>query len=208
MANDFLENIAAPAIGKEEAAMESIEEIVADFGMACFMGALVKSSAADAAGDASQNIYNVETGQLATWNPPTNPPFHTIIFPAPYFWNPTLYLGYYKDFKSHEDIPRVFNAVTLDMNRYMVSYHGKHISTAYESPLIKKAYHKMKYGRSQPFKGKEIESRGYLYSVSGKNISTRWRARTTKTINPMIGAEFTNELTKEQILKDFGIWCI
>lgn len=42
-------------------------------------------------------IYNVQTGQIAEWNPPTNPPFHTIIFPGRVFFNPLLHKEYYKE---------------------------------------------------------------------------------------------------------------
>lgn len=150
-------------------------------------------------------IYNVETGQLASWEPPTNPPFHTIIFPGNIFFDSQAHLEYYKNFKSHEDIPRVFNCTTLDMNKFCVTAHGRQISTAYNSPVTKKIYHKIKYGSAEPFKGQEIEPRGYLYSVSGRNISTRWRNRTTQQINPMIGKEYQDNQIKQGILKDFGI---
>lgn len=144
-------------------------------------------------------IYNHITGQLGEWNPPTNPPFHTIIFPASTFFNPEKYLEYYKDFKSHEDITRVFNCMTLDMYKYCVSFHGKHISTAWESPVPKKLYHKIKYGKYSPFKH---EVKGYCYTTSGKNISTHWESRLRKKRNTMIGKEFDDKI---DILKDFGI---
>ncbi len=150
-------------------------------------------------------IYNIETGQLAEWNPPTNPPFHTIIFPGAIFFDAQSHYEYYGAFRSHEDIPKVFNPITLDMGRYMVSYQGKHISTAWDSPLLKKAYHKIKYGVTEPFKGSEIQLKGYCYTTSGKNISTRWQSRVTKTQNSMIGKEYDDSKTKEAILKDFGL---
>lgn len=150
-------------------------------------------------------ILNIETGQLAEWNPPTNPPFHTIIFPGSTFFDSQAHLEYYKDFKSHEDVTRVFHCHTLDIGQYMVSYHGKHISTAWESPTLKKMYHKVKYGSTDPFKGNEIEPRPYLYSVSGKNISTRWQSRKTKVRNSMIGKECQDQKIKKKLLQDFGI---
>lgn len=147
-------------------------------------------------------ILNVNTGQLAEWNPPTNPPFHTIIFPGNVFFRPLQHIAYYGDFKTHEDIHDVFNCTTLDMNKYIVSFHGKHISTAWTSPALKKAYHKVKYGKVDPFKGPEIK--GYLYTTSGKNISTHWQSRTGHIRNPMIGREFGGEV-KEEILHGFGL---
>ena len=139
-------------------------------------------------------IYNIETGQLGTWLPPTNPPFHTIVFPGWLFFHTQSHYEYYKDFKSHEDITRVFNAETLDINKYCVTAHGKdHISTSWDVPLPKDLYHSLKY-------------RPYCYTTSGKNISTRWNSRTLKRRNFMIGAEITDQQEKKNILSQFGIW--
>src|SRR3990167_6152389 len=135
-------------------------------------------------------IYNVQTGQLADWNPPTNPPFHTVTFPGNVFFDPKKYLEYYKDFKTHEDATRVWTPVILDMHKYMVSYHGKHISTDWDSPLPKRIHHALKY-------------KGYCYSVSGRNISTQWESRTRKVKNIMIGQEYFGE-EKKLIMADFG----
>lgn len=140
-------------------------------------------------------ILNVTTGQVAEWKPPTNPPFHTIIFPASVFFSPASYLSYYEDFTTHEDITRIFDCVVLDMNRYLVSFHKKHhIGTTWETPLIKRVYHRMKFGA--PVKG-------YAYTTSGKNISTHWTSH-SQIKNFMIGKEFESPL-KEEILSDFGI---
>ena len=121
-----------------------------------------------------------------------NPPFHTIIFPASVFFNPTRHVEYYGDFKSHEDIPRVFSCETLDLYKYCVTAHGKdHISTAWDVPLPKRIYHKFKY-------------RPYCYTSSGKNISTHWQSRTRKRKNHMLGEEFYGKI-KEEILAQFGL---
>lgn len=53
--NDYLENLAAEPAGKEEEVAESIEELVADYGLACFVRGLEKSSAADAASKVGQS---------------------------------------------------------------------------------------------------------------------------------------------------------
>ena len=76
-------------------------------------------------------VYNANTGEMATWNPKTNPPFHTIIFLGSQFYNPLEHLRTYKDFHSHEDIPRIFKVEKLSDNRYCVLVHGKHISTSW-----------------------------------------------------------------------------
>ncbi len=86
-------------------------------------------------------VYNSNTDQLAEWNPKTHPPFHTIIFPKQNFFDAARYIQYFKGFKSHEDIPNVFNSQNLKDGRYCVLIHQMHISTLYE----------------HPFRGKEIE---------------------------------------------------
>lgn len=138
-------------------------------------------------------ILNTLTGQVAEWNPPTNPPFHTIIFPKGVFLDPQSHRAYYGDFRTHEDIPRVFDSEVVDVKNYMVLFHKKHISTGWESPLPRRMYQQWKYG-----------PRGYLYTVSGRNISTRWRSRTGNVKNFMIGKEFFGE-EKQKILQDFGL---
>lgn len=82
-------------------------------------------------------IYNTETKELAEWNPPTNPPFHTIFFPATHFFVPGMYLDYFGDFKSHEDITKVFACRKLPDNFYCVTTHNpkNHISTIWNHPF-------------------------------------------------------------------------
>lgn len=136
-------------------------------------------------------MYNTITGQLAEWLPPTNPPFHTIVFPSATFLDATAHKEYYRDFRSHEDTTRVFDCVNLDDNRYCVTAHGKdHISTAWDVPIAKRAYQRIKY---------------YSHTTSGRNISTRWESRTTKKKNMMLGKEFIDPEEKKAILADFGV---
>lgn len=83
-------------------------------------------------------IYNSETKQLATWNPPTNPPFHTIIFPKDIFFDAGQHKQYYRTFQSHEDIPKVFFTKPLPDYSYCVLVHpkeGTHISTIFDHPF-------------------------------------------------------------------------
>mgnify|MGYP001607878981 CR=1 FL=1 len=150
-------------------------------------------------------IYNVMTGQVAEWNPPTNPPFHTIIFPARTFFDPQAHREYYGSFTSHEDIRKVFECEVLDVGKYMVSFHGKHISTAWHSDVLRKAKHVMQYGKADPFRGEEIPAKGYCYTTSGRNISTRWQSHLRREKNVMIGKEFEQEKDREKILAEFGL---
>lgn len=137
-------------------------------------------------------MYNVMTGQLGEWLPPTNPPFHTIVFPGYAFFTPYLHKEYYGAFRSHEDITKEFNSVTLDMHKYCVTFHNKHISTSWDVPVPKRLYQRIKYG--------------YCYTTSGRNISTHWQSRLRKKKNFMIGEEITDPTDKAAILSDFGIY--
>jgi len=76
-------------------------------------------------------IYNSTTKELAEWNPTTNPPFHTIIFPSESFFDTELHLRCMRDFRSHEDIPKIFGTYTLPDFMYCVTTHDpkNHIST-------------------------------------------------------------------------------
>ena len=83
--------------------------------------------------------YNLTTGQFADWKSPNdaNPPYHTIMFPSKIFFNPKKHLEYYKNFRTHEDIPKVFKAKYLPDNLYCFTIHGKNISTSWTSFLMK-----------------------------------------------------------------------
>jgi len=85
-------------------------------------------------------LYNINTGQLARWEPTTNPPFHTIMFPAKIFFDVEKHLAYMKDFKTHEEIPRIFRTKQLPNGRYCVGVHSKHISTIWNHPFRGKEF--------------------------------------------------------------------
>ena len=80
-------------------------------------------------------VYNSNTGQLAEWNPSTNPPFHTIIFQKENFFEPARYIQYFRGFRSHEDVPTVFNSQNLKDRKYCVLIHDQHISTNWAHPF-------------------------------------------------------------------------
>ena len=82
-------------------------------------------------------VYNDLTKQLAEWNPKTNPPFHTIVFPADTFFDARKHLKYTKGFKSHEDIPKIFKTKSLGDGLYCVLVHNpnNHISTIWNHPF-------------------------------------------------------------------------
>lgn len=87
-------------------------------------------------------VYNKDTNEVAEWNPLTNPPFHTIIFPREVFFDAQKHIDGYEGFKSHEDIARLPHKVLWrGDNRtdrlYMVLTHNPkmHISTTWEHPF-------------------------------------------------------------------------
>lgn len=86
-------------------------------------------------------IYNRETNELAEWEPKTNPPFHTILFAADDFFDVRSYMKKMSGYESHEDIPRLFETLDMPDYMYVVTTHGKNISTNW----------------SHPFKGKTVE---------------------------------------------------
>jgi len=89
-------------------------------------------------------VYNKDTKDLAEWNPKTNPPFHTIIFPRDTFFDSKKYLQFYGNWKSHEDTPKVFTYSRLPDWNYCVLVHsvGNQISTcwthSFKGKLIQK----------------------------------------------------------------------
>ena len=82
---------------------------------------------------------NTQTGDLARYEPKTNPPFHTIAFPADVFFDAERHERYYGPFRSHEDIPKNFFAFYLPDGRYCVGVHseGDHISNTWKHPYRK-----------------------------------------------------------------------
>lgn len=80
-------------------------------------------------------VYNSNTGEMAEWEPKTTPPFYTIIFLGSKFFNPIEHVRFYKDFQSHEDIPKIFKTKQLEDGRYCVVVHRNQISTIWDHPF-------------------------------------------------------------------------
>lgn len=138
-------------------------------------------------------VLNKQTGQLADWVPPTNPPFHTIIFPLSVFVDPIAHLAYYASYRSHEDIPRIFECIELPDEHYCYVINHGNISTYWNT------------------------SQMYVVTTNGTNIGTKWNLgvlrkiwlklqgnKTQFKIHPFIGKEYFSPL-KEEILAQFGI---
>lgn len=93
-------------------------------------------------------MYNKDTNELAEWNPQTNPPFHTMVFPKDVFSDAKKHLEWYEDFKSHEDIVYLPHRGLGERGQryYCVLIHGNQIGTVWE----------------HPFRGKIIEDKSIL----------------------------------------------
>lgn len=80
-------------------------------------------------------VFNYNSKELAEWNPITNPPFHTIIFPYEHFIDSKKHYEYIKDYKSHEDIKKIFAYRILKDSLYCVLVHNEQISTIWNHPF-------------------------------------------------------------------------
>lgn len=76
-------------------------------------------------------IFNQQTGQLATWNPPC-PSMYSLMFPADIFSDPKRHIEYLEVYRgrNHFDIPNVFKCVSIT-SPYCVVFHGKNISSTW-----------------------------------------------------------------------------
>jgi len=78
-------------------------------------------------------VLNTETQELCYWDPPTCPPFYTILFEAKNFFNFSRYFSDMTDrLKVHHDVPRIFDAIKLEGRKYLVTIHGKNIATRWK----------------------------------------------------------------------------
>ena len=124
-------------------------------------------------------IHSIKTERLAEWNPTFpeySPPFYTLMFPSGVFLNPQQHFDYYGLFKSHEDIPKIFNYKRLSDGKFCVLTHGQNISTCWTSEELKKRHFIAK-----------------IWSLL---------SRKSNKIQPFIGREYTGR-EKEKILADF-----
>jgi len=87
-------------------------------------------------------IYNTDTGQLAEYEPTTNPPFYTISFSQKEFLDAAKHIAAYEGFRSHEDIINLAPCLVYQTHLYCVTTRDPkyHISTTF----------------NHPFKGREI----------------------------------------------------
>ena len=98
-------------------------------------------------------FLNVQTHQLAEYNPDTLPPFSTIVFPKEVFLDPKKHFKYIGPYKSHEYVKDIFDFEILPGRGFCVLVHGDNISTVW----------------NHPFKGREIieEEKKELFEMFG-----------------------------------------
>lgn len=85
-------------------------------------------------------VFNEQTNQLATWNPP-NPSTYSLMFPTDMFLDPKKHLEYLEVYRRHNhfDIPDVFKCVSIS-SPYCVTVHGRNISTTWVHPFKGREY--------------------------------------------------------------------
>lgn len=80
-------------------------------------------------------VMNLQTKEIAEWNPTTNPPFFTIKFPRNVFLDPLKHFDYTGPYKSHEYVGDKLKYVQLEHRGFMVGTHGENISTVFDHPF-------------------------------------------------------------------------
>lgn len=82
-------------------------------------------------------IHNSLTGEVAEYNPTTNPPFHTLTFLLGTFLDPQMHFNRYKGYESHEDVDDRFWRTPLKDRLFCVVTHSPsaHISTGFNHPF-------------------------------------------------------------------------
>lgn len=111
-------------------------------------------------------LFDEPRKMLAEWNPATNPPFYTLIYPAEVFLDPQKHFEYMKGFRSHEDITKLFNCVSLPDRKYCVLVHKRNISTNWWHPFRGKAFKRSKAKEILKDFGIDLdEQNGRSYSV-------------------------------------------
>jgi hypothetical protein len=84
-------------------------------------------------------IYNIEKDELADWFVISFPAY-TLAISREEFLNPKKYINFWREFESHEDIPRVFNAKRMNDNRFCCTVHDKNKSTIWNHPFKGRSY--------------------------------------------------------------------
>lgn len=95
---------------------------------------ILEKDGIDALGFTSGYIMNYTTGELAEYNPKTNPPFFTIKFPREIFLDPIKHMEYTGPYKSHEYVGDKLRYLPVPLRKFLVGTHGENISTHFNHP--------------------------------------------------------------------------
>lgn len=98
--------------------------------------AFEENPSVQAAGFKKGYVMNYLTGELAEWNPKTNPPFFTIKFPRDTFTDPLKHLNYTGPYKSHEYVGDKLKYEAVDERCFLVGTHADNISTVFDHPYV------------------------------------------------------------------------
>ncbi len=79
-------------------------------------------------------IYDTAKDRLGVWNPVKGhlPPFYTVVYRAETFIDPKKHFNFMKEYRSHEDVDKMFRTVDLPDYQYCVTTHNRNISTGWQ----------------------------------------------------------------------------
>ena len=80
-------------------------------------------------------LINYATKEMAEYNPTTIPPFSTVVFTPKTFLDYKLHYEHTKEYKSHEDLPKLKPYKTIQGRGFVVGTHGANISTTWNIPF-------------------------------------------------------------------------
>lgn len=113
----------------------------------------------DAIGFTQGYIMNYTTGELAEYNPKTNPPFFTIKFPRATFLDPILHMEHTGPYKSHEYVGDKLRYLPIPVRKFLVGTHGENISTHFNHPY-----------KGRVFEGEEKQNILNQFSITNPTI--------------------------------------
>lgn len=96
---------------------------------------MFEQTSLDAFGFKRGYVMNYLTGELAEWNPTTNPPFFSIRFKREVFLDPLKHATFTGPYKSHEYVGDKLKYAAIDVPGFLVGTHTENISTIFNHPF-------------------------------------------------------------------------
>ena len=78
--------------------------------------------------------YNTQ-GRIADWNNPVSNQNYTLMFPSDIYFDADRRLEYLRGYKSHEEVPEMFDSEKLPDGFYCTVIHGDNITTEWNHPF-------------------------------------------------------------------------